>query len=44
MDFALSGGWHVTLFQPWGWILIVAVALLGCALLAKFFLYGITRW
>ena len=34
MDFGLPGGWHVTVFYPWGWLGLAAVLIAG-VLLAK---------
>ena|SRR5436190_10891288 len=35
MDFGLPGGWHVTVFYPWGWLGLAAAALIAGVLLAK---------
>ena len=40
MDFALPGGWHVTIVHPWEWIAIGVMVLLACALVAKVVIRG----
>jgi len=32
MDFALPGGWHVTLFHPWGLLTIALMLIVACGL------------
>lgn len=40
IDLALPGGWHVTLFDPWMWVILAAVVLL--LLVAAAFKFAVT--
>ena len=35
IDFALGGGWHVTLFHPWAWLTLAVVVLLLAGAVVK---------
>ncbi|MGH9408448.1 MAG: hypothetical protein ACRD1V_03250 [Vicinamibacterales bacterium] len=35
VDFALPGGWHATIFHPWGTLAIALIVLVACGLLLK---------
>jgi hypothetical protein len=35
LDFSLPGGWHATLFLPWGRVTMAIVLVVACGLLLK---------